>query len=119
MCESEGATSIEYGLVASLVAVAVMGAVFFLGDSLMWSYYLLAFAVYDEKPPPEVMAAMWPHVNGGDEIDLPEYIDLRSKFGVPKSDEEIAYDFGWADQDDNDYLDYDEWIEHKDAPDED
>ena len=109
MNESEGATAIEYGLIASLIAVATMGAVYYLGDTLKWTYFIIALTVLDEKPPPEILA------HGGDEeVSLSEYIDMRSKFG--DSVEEITYDFGYADQDDNDYLDYDEWIEHKDGP---
>jgi Flp pilus assembly pilin Flp len=114
MGESEGATSIEYGVIASLIAVAILGAVYVLGDTLKWTLFIIAIAMTDDKPPPEIMAAIWPHVHGGDqEVDLQEYIDMRTRVGAGDHMEE---DFGWADQNDDDVLDYDEWIEHKDGP---
>lgn len=41
LTDQSGATAIEYGLIAGLVCVAAMGAMFALGDAMIYMYDLV------------------------------------------------------------------------------
>lgn len=43
--EEEGATAIEYGLIAALVGVAIIGSLQLLAKPMRGTYYALAYAV--------------------------------------------------------------------------
>ncbi|WP_299451629.1 Flp family type IVb pilin [uncultured Pigmentiphaga sp.] len=48
--EEDGATAIEYGLIAGLIAVAIVGALYTLGDDLNKMFGKISSGVKGEKP---------------------------------------------------------------------
>jgi Flp pilus assembly protein, pilin Flp len=48
--EEDGATAIEYGLIAGLIAVAIVGALYTLGDDLKTMFGKISSGVKGEKP---------------------------------------------------------------------
>jgi Flp pilus assembly pilin Flp len=119
MLDSEGATAIEYGLIASLIAFAVVGSLSVLKAAVMGNFLWTATALtmgQGSPTSPEFLEMVWGYVHGGDEeVTIQEYIDLCSgTFG--DSEQVVTQDFEWADQDDSDYLDHNEWVYNQGGP---
>ena len=52
VADESGATAIEYGLIAALVSIAMVGTVMTLGEKVMGLYKQVAEAVPVDVPPP-------------------------------------------------------------------
>ncbi|MBT3224564.1 MAG: Flp family type IVb pilin [Proteobacteria bacterium] len=115
--DKSGATSIEYGLIAALVAVAAIGAIGSVGGNLSNTYWMLAsslgsgeYGEYGGGPSPEEILAFYGQYGGGDAVDRAEMQTGLDNECPPEGDcptvEELfnAYDSNTSDD-----IDWDEW----------
>ena len=111
LVDTVGASALEYGLVAALIGVATMGAVFLLGDTVMMSFYMILVA-WGENLSPEVedqlVAFGWERFGGGDGVmTYEEWLPVYDGFCddcEPPEDEFANFDADFS----GDYS-YDEW----------
>lgn len=101
-----GATSTEYGLVAALIAVAVIAAVGGLGKSIYGSFFGVIMALVmtsDGAPPPD--SAFWGaamahgDTSGDGAIQPDEWAAFANQYGIASDPGEINAMFAAADGD--------------------
>ncbi|MBT3223016.1 MAG: Flp family type IVb pilin [Proteobacteria bacterium] len=114
--DRRGATSIEYGLIAALIAVAILSALALLGNSLDDMFKMIAESTTGLKwqPSPEEVLAFYGPWGNGDAIDLGELHAGFEGLCQPYWDscpegQELDDLFAAYDEDSSSGLEYDEW----------
>jgi Flp pilus assembly pilin Flp len=124
-----GASAIEYGLLASLIAVAIIAGITSVSYKTKWFYIYMALvfgSVDGDGSPetPEFMSEIFPYAHGGDQqVSMTEWKDLRYSLpnfleDHPPTDESLEEEFNWVDGrgNDDDQLNHDEWLDLLNMP---
>ena len=115
--DSRGATSAEYALIAALIAMAVVGPMYWLNKELRFQYSLAAamaqFAAHDKT-----MDLAFEKFDGDDDrLELGEFSDsfdwFKSQIGGGPPPEQYPEIFDELDKDDSDDLDRSEYFPTK------
>ena len=115
---TRGATSIEYALIAALIAIAALAAVMLVGDQLKLRFLVLANVVRDQdvtEPGAELYAAVWPYAHGGDGLLDETEFNYIQQILDPRYDSYEEDEFDEADQNSDESVDYDEWMDFADV----
>ena len=119
-----GATAIEYGILATLIAVAIIAGLTSLSGVARWKFLYLALifgGIDGDGCPdtPEFMSAIFDYAHGGDElVSMSEWKGFRYQLpnfleDHPPTDESLEWEFNEVDGrgNDNDLMEYDEWMD--------
>ena len=112
--DDKGATAIEYGLIAALVAVGTIASIGMIGNNLGATFFAIVGSMgggyYDEGPSPEQIPAFYDQYGGGDAVDRTEMQTILDN-ECPPEGECPTVDEMFTEYDTNlsDDLDWDEW----------